>query len=625
MGVEIEKIHEFSDQAPQQYKSCTVFNDLSESGIPIIHHFFCSRHGKADADRCAGCFKCWAFLEVLSEELVLIDVERLAKHAANKLDNQPKGTECKHNRKKIFYHHTIERIDVPQGIRPIPETRKIHAVRSTGIDGVVEYRKFDCCCRACMSVDPDFCKYPEYSDEWQVADLIGLKRKRNKKFHNLHWNAARRGIVIPLRKNFKKSDLIKASRDKAKGTEDGWETEDEEPIARFLEQEVYHGPENIDEEIVCEADTTDEDKPQSEEEMEELVYEDDNTEEEQIVPQYDSLNSDSDDIPLEKFLKRSSSRKEERPSPKEEQRQKVSRKEERPSRKKEQRQKASRKEESPSPKEEQRRKVSRKEEPTFKEEVNPLRKLEIEFGITDNRVAKHYDWKQLYETLILCETFESLKKECEYNRSKIPPFSETMVKKFINHEDEIDQIAQYFKPTDIPQDLIPVVTEADGNCFPRAVSRCMFGTEERHLEIRMRIVLEAVVNKDIYLDKKYLCPEDPKRNMPLQFAMYSGNWQQSIDSIGRTYEQDTMKIVRNCAYMGIWQYFQVSNVILRPVMCVYPMKVNPFLRRDMHRVAKPYTPTEKEPIVIMWTPFQLKDEQHNPNHFVPMFRKIEWY
>ena len=34
-GIEIKKIHEFTDQAPTQYKSCTIFNHLSQSHIPV--------------------------------------------------------------------------------------------------------------------------------------------------------------------------------------------------------------------------------------------------------------------------------------------------------------------------------------------------------------------------------------------------------------------------------------------------------------------------------------------------------------------------------------------------------------------------------------------------------------
>ena len=45
-GVKIKKIHEFTDQAPTQYKSCTTFNSISKMKIPTCQHFFGTRHGK---------------------------------------------------------------------------------------------------------------------------------------------------------------------------------------------------------------------------------------------------------------------------------------------------------------------------------------------------------------------------------------------------------------------------------------------------------------------------------------------------------------------------------------------------------------------------------------------------
>ena len=45
-GVNIKKIHEFTDQAPTQYKSCTTFNSILKMKIPTCRHFFGTRHGK---------------------------------------------------------------------------------------------------------------------------------------------------------------------------------------------------------------------------------------------------------------------------------------------------------------------------------------------------------------------------------------------------------------------------------------------------------------------------------------------------------------------------------------------------------------------------------------------------
>ena len=47
-----------------------------------------------------------------------------------------------------------------------------------------------------------------------------------------------------------------------------------------------------------------------------------------------------------------------------------------------------------------------------------------------------------------------------------------------NHK--VDDIASNFYPEDGPKNMFPVQTYGDGNCFPRAISKLVFGEESRH-------------------------------------------------------------------------------------------------------------------------------------------------
>ena len=69
---------------------------------------------------------------------------------------------------------------------------------------------------------------------------------------------------------------------------------------------------------------------------------------------------------------------------------------------------------------------------------------------------------------------------------------------------KIDAHALSRMPSDIPTGMYPVETVADGDCLPRTLSKLIFGTEEHHLEVRARIVIEAVNGIEEYLDSKYL-------------------------------------------------------------------------------------------------------------------------
>ena len=150
-GVNIKKIHEFTDQAPTQYKNCTTFNSTLKMKIPTCRHFFGARHGKNPTDRVTGNYKQWVKKEILSGRLVPRNTRILAEHTAALLEIQPKSIEYCHLRKKVIYHSKIIRKEVDDGIKPVNETRRIHAVRSIGLDGIVQVYNTDCCCKNCLA------------------------------------------------------------------------------------------------------------------------------------------------------------------------------------------------------------------------------------------------------------------------------------------------------------------------------------------------------------------------------------------------------------------------------------------------------------------------------------------
>ena len=52
--------------------------------------------------------------------------------------------------------------------------------------------------------------------------------------------------------------------------------------------------------------------------------------------------------------------------------------------------------------------------------------------------------------------------------------------------------------------MLPIMITSDGSCCPWSISIALFGNENRHKEIRLRIVIEAVLHKDRYLNEEYL-------------------------------------------------------------------------------------------------------------------------
>ena len=63
---------------------------------------------------------------------------------------------------------------------------------------------------------------------------------------------------------------------------------------------------------------------------------------------------------------------------------------------------------------------------------------------------------------------------------------------------EVDTTAQYFYPSDQPQELTSCNCHGDGNCFPGCVSKLLFGTEDHHLAIHATLVCEAIIHKNLF-------------------------------------------------------------------------------------------------------------------------------
>ena len=148
-GVEIEEVIEWTDQASNQYKSQKAFFQMTISNLPITHNYFGLKHGKGPSDRAGVHFKNFATGVVKSKKALLVTVEELAKYSTN-YDHQvdcngdhehyenSKGTDKVHNLLKVIYmFNTIPREKFEHTIT-YKDTRKIHSVRNTGIEGIIK-------------------------------------------------------------------------------------------------------------------------------------------------------------------------------------------------------------------------------------------------------------------------------------------------------------------------------------------------------------------------------------------------------------------------------------------------------------------------------------------------------
>ena len=149
-------------------------------------------------------------------------------------------------------------------------------------------------------------------------------------------------------------------------------------------------------------------------------------------------------------------------------------------------------------------------------------------------------------------------------------------------DDKTDLVAMHFFPNDHPLNVVPTHTLGDGNCFPRSLSNVLFGTQNRHVKICVRLVSEAVLNEQFYLSLgvQGRLPARPNLKAPSttvvsRYCLYSGDdyvtgYRMSVEEMQGVYRHDIVKIGRKGGFMGIWQFNQAAEISKNPICGVYP-------------------------------------------------------
>ena len=248
-----------------------------------------------------------------------------------------------------------------------------------------------------------------------------------------------------------------------------------------------------------------------------------------------------------------------------------------------------------------------------------------------------FNWKKMLDKLHKEGSYDKIVQLVHDN--VLPPIE--LNKKYQqSSDDKTDPVAMHFFPNDHPPNVVPTQTLGDGNCFPRALSNALFGTQNRHVEIRVWLVFEAVLNEQFYLSNEYLSlgvqgrlPARPNLRAPSttvvsRYCMYSGDdyvtgYRMSVEEMRGVYRRDIVRIGRKGGFMGIWQFHQAAEISKNPICGVYPdgkgkVKVNANLRLDMNRVFLTNNPAfhNMRPIYIMWTPVSVLSRAFDVNHFV---------
>ena len=227
-----------------------------------------------------------------------------------------------------------------------------------------------------------------------------------------------------------------------------------------------------------------------------------------------------------------------------------------------------------------------------------------------------------------CKTYEELEKEvdeCQVKGHVKVAFNRILA------TDKIDRLAQSLVPADCPggADVWPVAATGNGSCFFNTLSRLCFGNEKHAIEMRVRIIIEAVRNKQRYLDNKYLSrgyvsPHAQNCHIAEMYMTYGSDNLQGFKDRETFYKEEVMELRGTYAYSGVWQFHQAASVLDKPIKGVYPECAISYLRKDMNRIfLPPQVKQNDSSVTIMWT----KTQPHLAacNHFVPLVRYVLFY
>ena len=96
------------------------------------------------------------------------------------------------------------------------------------------------------------------------------------------------------------------------------------------------------------------------------------------------------------------------------------------------------------------------------------------------------DWTSIYAEIQKCRNFEELEVLVDsLDESSFDDLHHPIMP--AGRDAVVDPIATFHCPADGSKNLVPIITDTNGNSFCQAVSRSLFGTEEEYNILQMRI------------------------------------------------------------------------------------------------------------------------------------------
>ena len=205
--------------------------------------------------------------------------------------------------------------------------------------------------------------------------------------------------------------------------------------------------------------------------------------------------------------------------------------------------------------------------------------------------------------LTACHSFDAMTKVCPL---EFPYKIENSIsnKKQVEGSKAVDTISPVLLETfdSVADSYITPVT-ADGNCLPRAASMLVYGTEDNHVEMGVRLVQELILHESKYLDNGFLSlgvSYSKQEDLASCYATYADNYNQNLElDVKAEYRKEVSGVIHSGSYCGIWQIHALASVMSAPVESMYPGLGPP--AKHLHRRIMPRALETQEVFRVLWT------------------------
>ena len=625
-GVTINRIVMWSDNCGAQYKNCKIFEHMSKIfDVLVMRCFFCAKHGKADADGAIGRLSQHLDTAIRSGKLEASSAAELVRYCNANLQLCQEDPEmCCHYQRHYYevLENQINR-DRPE-IEPqtVEGTQKLHAVRNTGVAGILEVRESSCFCEVCFINEPGKCKNKRLVKPFAWArvyiDLVidqsfenklwkgfSEKFKNRRKFNFIPKSKSKGGNKARGKRRKRVSHKGKVRQVKINvppGKESGPKVNRTNVKKRSLNIHISKAK-SKDRSACSDMDTSDWSLPDLNETLES-----------------GRGNKHNDTSELESYQSPVAGR----------------------TREKTKRDGVVIKTSTPSHGSSEVVHVCSLS-PIPKEEHAVCGKLSNDPDIIDlshdfgEPGKETFNFDTFHRKLCGCKSYEELETVVHSEKSKIPPLAMRYVSDIQVNSDVIDNHSRRFLPSDLPIDLKLhhlIDIEPDGNCYYRCLSRLSYGDPERFTELRCRITVDSVLNMSNYLNHEYLMRDATHMHKAREdftiatyYCLYSkasnaGQLSQTERGIKMAYKSEVLRTVRNAEYAGLWQFHSGANVLnCKIFMALSEKNFRANSRPDFNRLFLPSKCDRQSKMLgLLWIPSVEQRGKVEYNHIIPFIR-----